>query len=253
MKSADAVLEFSDVSLRAGVGISLLLDRISFAIAPKTRLAIVGPSGAGKTSLLRLMNRLSDPDNGHIWYRQQPLSQYPVVDLRRQIGLVMQDSKLLGQSVEEALCYPARLRGMGATSARRTLQPWLERLKIPQDWLGRQTVELSVGQRQRVAIARTLATEPDIMLLDEPTSAQDMGYAQHLLTYLANAGKTSTVVMVNHQLELMANWATHVLYMQQGKLVSYQPVGQIDWTALKQSIIEAQHDDDWNDDWDEKL
>ncbi len=250
MKNGDAVLEFADVSLRAGVGISLLLDRISFAIAPQTRLAIVGPSGAGKTSLLRLMNRLSEPDNGQIWYRQRPLVQYPVIDLRRQIGLVMQDSKLLGQSVEETLCYPARLRGVGAASARRTLQPWLERLKIPQDWLGRQTVELSVGQRQRVAIARTLATEPDILLLDEPTAAQDVGYAQHLLTYLVDAETVNTVVMVNHQLELMADWATHVLHLQQGKLVSYQPVSQIDWMALKQSIVHAQQDDDWHDDWD---
>lgn len=258
-----AILEFTNVSLRAGVGRGLLLDRISFAIAPHSRLAIVGPSGAGKTSLLRLMNRLSEPTSGQISYRQQPLAQYPVQELRRQIGLVMQDSKLLGQSVEDALCYPARLRGVGAATARRTLQPWLEQLKIPQDWLGRQARELSVGQRQRVAIARTVATQPDMLLLDEPTAAQDMGYAQHLLTYLASAEglrtdacttdvctTDATVVMVNHQLELMADWATHVLHLQQGKLVSYQPASQMDWTRLKQNILDAQADDDWaDDDW----
>ena len=248
--SNDSILEFTNVSLRAGVGIGLLLDNISFAIAPKARLAILGPSGAGKTSLLRLINRLSEPTSGQITYRHKPLSQYSVVELRRQIGLVMQDSKLLGQSVEDTLCYPARLRGVGAASARRTLQPWLERLKIPQDWLGRQAVELSVGQRQRIAIARTLATEPDIILLDEPTAAQDMGYAHHLLAYLSSRDNPSTVVMVNHQLELVAEWATHMLYLNQGKLVSYQPVSQVDWLSLKQSITDAQHDDDWgNDDW----
>ena len=253
MKSSDALLEFSDVSLRAGVGIGLLLDRISFAIAPQTRLAIVGPSGAGKTSLLRLVNRLSDPTSGQINYRQKPLSQYPVLELRRQIGLVMQDSKLLGQSVEDALCYPARLRGVAAASARRQLQPWLERLKIPQDWLERQTTELSVGQRQRVAIARTLATEPNLLLLDEPTAAQDMGYAQYLLTYLANSDKMGAVVMVNHQLELMKDWATHVLHLQQGKLVSYQPIRQVDWGHLKQTIVDAQKEDNWDDDWDDPM
>ncbi|MBT9317643.1 ABC transporter ATP-binding protein [Leptothoe spongobia] len=244
----DSILDFTEVSLRAGVGIGLLLDQVSFAIAPKTRLAIVGPSGAGKTSLLRLMNRLSEPSSGQITYRQRPLSHYPVVELRRQIGLVMQDSKLLEQSVEETLCYPARLRGVGAASARRTLQPWLERLKIPQDWLGRQAVELSVGQRQRVAIARTLATSPDIVLLDEPTAAQDMGYAHHLLSYLASPDNPSTVMMVNHQLELMADWATHVLYLDQGKLVSYQSISQVDWLVLKQGIINAQNNDEWGDD-----
>ncbi len=252
MKQDEAVLEFKDVSLRAGVGIGLLLDQLSFAIAPQTRLAIVGPSGAGKTSLLRLINRLTDPTSGQIYYRQKPLTQYSVIDLRRQIGLVMQDSKLLDQSVEATLCYPARLRGISAASARQTLQPWLERLKIPQDWLRRQSVELSVGQRQRVAIARTLITQPDIILLDEPTAAQDMGYAQHLLTYLANLENESTVVMVNHQLELMADWATHILHLQQGKVISYQPASQLNWHGLKQSIVDAQKDDDWDDDWDEK-
>lgn len=243
-----AILDFTDVSLRAKVGRGLLLDRISFAISPHSRLAIVGPSGAGKTFLLRLMNRLSEPTSGQITYRQQPLTQYPVLELRRKIGLVMQDSKLLGQSVEDALCYPARLQGVGAAAARRTLQPWLERLKISQDWLGRQSRELSVGQRQRVAIARTIATKPDILLLDEPTAAQDIGYAQHLLAYLASSDSLNTVVMVNHQLDFMADWATHVLYLSQGKLVSYQSASQVDWLSLNQSIMVAQHDDDWDDD-----
>ena len=243
----ESVLEFVDVSLRAGVGTGLLLDRISFAIAPQARLAIVGPSGAGKTSLLRLMNRLSDPTSGRITYRQRSLVQYPVVELRRKIGLVMQDSKLLEQSVEDTLCYPARLQGITAAAARRRLQPWLEQLKIPQDWLGRQAAELSVGQRQRVAIARTLATQPDIVLLDEPTAAQDMGYAHHLLTHLAST--SSTVVMVNHQLDLMASWCTHVLHLRQGSLISYEPASQINWTELKQQIIAAQQQDDWDDDW----
>ncbi|MBX2862774.1 MAG: ATP-binding cassette domain-containing protein [Leptolyngbyaceae cyanobacterium MAG.088] len=248
-----SLLEFQDVSLRARVGSGLLLDRISFAIAPHTRLAIVGPSGAGKTSLLRLINRLVEPDSGKIWYRQQPLTQYPIINLRRQIGLVMQDSKLLDQSVEETLCYPTRLRGESVVMARTTLKPWLERLKIPQDWLGRQAIELSAGQRQRVAIARTLITEPDILLLDEPTSAQDMGYAQHLLTYLANLDHPGTVIMVNHQLELIADWATHILHLQQGKLVSYQPINRLDLGELKQAIVDAQKDDDWDDDWDNPL
>lgn len=248
MVSEESVLEFVDVSLRAEVGIGLLLDHISFAIAPQIRLAIVGPSGAGKTSLLRLMNRLAEPTSGQIWYRQQPLAQYPVVNLRRQIGLVLQDSKLLEQSVEETLCYPARLRGIGAAEARQTLPSWLERLKIPQDWLSRQAVELSVGQRQRVAIARTLITQPDIVLLDEPTSAQDMGYAQHLLTYLTKQ-TDSTVVMINHQLDLIADWATHVLSLHRGHLISYEPVKQVNWATLKQTIVTAQTRDDWDDDW----
>ncbi|MEM9803867.1 MAG: ABC transporter ATP-binding protein [Cyanobacteria bacterium P01_D01_bin.56] len=245
----NSILEFVDVSLRANVGIGLLLDQISFAIAPQTRIAVVGPSGAGKTSLLRLMNRLSNPTSGVIRYRQQPLASYSVIQLRQQIGLVMQEPRLLGQSVEEALCYPAHLKGIDAVTTRKNIQPWLEQLKIPKDWLTRQAIELSVGQRQRVAIARTLATEPDIILLDEPTAAQDMGYAQHLLTHLA--ALTRTVIMVNHQLDLVADWATHILHLNQGTLSSYQPVETVDWKALRQKIITAQKDESWDDDWDD--
>ncbi|MEM6254962.1 MAG: ATP-binding cassette domain-containing protein [Cyanobacteria bacterium P01_D01_bin.156] len=244
----DNILEFVDVSLRANVGIGLLLDNISFAIAPKSRVAVIGPSGAGKTSLLRLMNRLSDPTSGVIHYRQQPLSSYPVVELRRRIGLVLQEPRLLGQSVKSALCYPAQLQGIDEDAAYKKIQPWLEPLKIPQDWLLRQSVDLSVGQRQRVAIARTLATQPDILLLDEPTAAQDIGYAQYLLTYLGNPEFSSTVIMVNHQLDLMESWATHMIYLHQGQLVSYQPVTQVDWHELRQRIVAAQKDESWHDD-----
>ncbi|MBT9310622.1 ABC transporter ATP-binding protein [Leptothoe kymatousa] len=245
----DAILEFVDVSLRASVGIGLLLDRISFAIAPQSRVAVVGPSGAGKTTLLRLMNRLSDPTSGVIRYRQRPLSSYSVVALRQKIGLVMQESRLLGQSVEATLCYPAQLQGMDDSAARQHIAPWLERLKIPKDWLPRQAVELSMGQRQRVAIARTLATQPDLILLDEPTSAQDMGYGQHLLNYLANSD--STIVMANHQLDLVADWATHVLHIQHGHLATYKPVHEINWPDLRQQIVAAEKADSWDEDWDE--
>lgn len=246
----DSVLEFVDVSLRANVGIGVLLDRVSFAIAPQSRVAVVGPSGAGKTSLLRLINRLSDPTSGVIRYRQRPLPSYGVVQLRQRIGLVLQEPSLLGQSVEAALCYPAQLRGRDVATARRNLQPWLEQLKIPQDWLSRQATELSVGQRQRVAIARTLSTEPDVVLLDEPTAAQDMGYAEHLLTHLTHIQPTSAIVMVNHQLDLMKTWATHVLELNQGKLSGYQSVDKTDWDALRSRMIAAQTEDDWDDDWD---
>lgn len=247
----ESILEFVDVSLRANVGMGLLLDGVSFKVAPQSCVAVVGPSGAGKTSLLRLINRLSDPTKGIIYYDQRPLSSYPVVKLRQQIGLVMQEPRLLGQGVEEALGYPDRLKGLDATTTRQRLQPWLERLKIPRDWLPRRSVELSVGQRQRVAIARTLATEPNLLLLDEPTAAQDLGYAQHLLNHLANPAQPTTVIMVNHQLELMADWATHVLHLQQGQIISYQTVEKTDWQALKQTIIQTQQDDTWADDWED--
>ncbi len=240
-----AWIELSDVSLGANVGQGMVLQQLSFAISRFSRTAIVGPSGAGKTSLLRLINRLVDPSNGQIRYRQRPLDQYPVTELRRHIALVSQESSLLGQSVETALAYPARLKGLGEAEAKRQIVPWLDRLQIPRDWLGRSSAQLSVGQRQRVAIARTLITEPDVLLLDEPTSAQDLGYAQYLLEYLKNADEQLTVIMVNHQLELVAPWATHTLYLQNGRVADWQPAASTCWEKITADILNSQTTDSW--------
>lgn len=250
--AATTQLKFDRVSLKAPVGLNEILSDLSFAIEAGSFVGIVGPSGAGKTTLLRLINRLIEPSQGQIFWRGQRLSSLPVVPLRRQIGLVLQDSKLLGMSVEAALCYPRVLRGQSPAQAKQQILPWLDRLKIPQDWLSRTEVDLSMGQRQRVAIARALIAEPKLLLLDEPTSAQDIGYGEFLLTQLRQLAEQQclTVVMVNHQLELTASVVTQVLHLQAGKLRANQPAAEVDWSTLRAEIVEAhqQADAEWGDD-----
>ncbi|MBD2096661.1 ATP-binding cassette domain-containing protein [Trichocoleus sp. FACHB-591] len=235
-------MRLQQVNLAASVGAHYLLQNISFEVFQGDRIVLVGPSGAGKTSLLRLLNRLSEPTQGAIYLDNQEIRQIPVIQLRRQIVLVPQESKLLGMTVEAALTYPLTLQELPRTTVAQRLQYWLEQLHIPSEWLDRTELQLSVGQRQLVAIARALMLQPKILLLDEPTSALDAGRAAHVLkvlTDLAESGQT-TLLMVNHQLDLAQEFCTRVLYLQQGQLLKDSHCPAIDWIDLRNTLIQVE-------------
>jgi D-methionine transport system ATP-binding protein len=241
-------LRIDSVSLKTPIAPNYLLENISFQVHKGDRVAIVGPSGAGKTTLLRLLNRLSSPTSGSIYVENTEYRQIPAIALRRQITLVIQESKLLGMSVREALAYPLKLRGVHSSEIGERISGVIEQLHIPQEWLTRTELQLSTGQKQLVAIARAIVLQPKILLLDEPTSALDAGKAHHLiqvLTELTNA--KMTILMVNHQLELAQEFATRVLYLQQGKLLENSPSHQINWGEMRQNLIkaEAQTEQEW--------
>lgn len=245
-----AQLRLEQVSLSGSVGSQYLIKDISCEVLTGERIAIIGASGAGKTSLLRLLNRLSEPTTGLIYLENQKYQQIPVLQLRQQVTLVAQESKLLGMTVQEALAYPLILRGMSRSEIQQRLSYWIEQMHIPQDWLGRTEVQLSVGQRQLVAIARALVIQPKILLLDEPTSALDAGRASHLMQVLTQLveSRQTTVLMVNHQLELAQLFCTRVLYLQHGQLVQNTPNSQaFDWDGLRKALIqaEAQTAEEW--------
>ena len=246
-----AQLRLEQVSLSGSVGSHYLLKNISFEVSAGDRIAIIGPSGAGKTSLLRLLNRLSEPTAGSIYLENQEYRQIPVIQLRQQVTLVLQESKLLGMTVQEALTYPLVLRGLPRAEIQQRLSYWLEQLHIPEDWLGRTEVQLSVGQRQLVAIARALVIQPKILLLDEPTSALDAGRASYLLQVLAQLATSSqtTILMVNHHLELAQMFCTRVLYLQHGQLLQDAPNSlPLDWAKLRETLIQAEDlaAEEWN-------
>ena len=247
--SPAAAVSFEQVTMRATAGIVEILKGISFKIEPGEFVALVGPSGAGKTSLLRLMNRLSEYSAGSIRLNGTEIKQIPVVSLRQQIALVNQESRLLGMSVQETLGYPLRLQGKAPKAIEDAIKQWCDRLNIPSDWLSRNETNLSLGQRQRVAIARTLISQPKVLLLDEPTSSQDIGYSEFLLTRLATWAQQGniTVIMANHQLELTARHVSRLLHLKDGQLIDDKPASAVDWAALRQTLIaaEAEAEAEW--------
>jgi D-methionine transport system ATP-binding protein len=234
-------------------GYSILQD-ISFEVFPGSCNTIVGATGAGKTFLLRSLNRLCEPTSGKIYFQNQDYTQIPVFQLRNSIVLVPQEAKLLGMTVKDALAYPLVLRGLPKAEIQQRVTQWIEQLQISDDWLGRSELQLSQGQKQLVAIARALVIQPQVLLLDEPTAALDIATVKRLMGILSQLTKTQnmTVVMVNHQLELLKEFYSYpkiqngnILHLSQGRLLSNQPASQIDWANLKATIPQNQADDDF--------
>lgn len=213
------------------MGLQYLLRDISFKVFPGDRVALVGASGAGKTSLLRLLNRLDNPSEGTIYLDGQAIHQLPVFRLRQQVMLVPQEPKLLGMTVQAALAYPLVLQEISQSAIQRRLGYWLTQLQIPPDWLERDELRLSLGERQLVAIARALVTHPQVLLLDEPTSALDVGRTEVVLKVLSQ--QSITVVLVTHQLELARQFCNRVLHLDAGELIQDSETQAVDWHQLR--------------------
>jgi D-methionine transport system ATP-binding protein len=238
------LLKLNRVGLTTPTGLRPLLQEISLTVAEGERVAIVGPTGAGKTSLLRLLNRLCEPTAGKIELAGKLLNQIPPIQLRRQIVLVPQEPKLLGMAAQETLTYPLRLQQLPPPEIQQRLQQWQRRLRIPKDWLERQEWQISLGQRQLLSIARALIMQPPILLLDEPTSALDAGSANFLvgiLIELAEQEKT-TMLMVSHQLDIARQFAQRVLYLEQGQLLADSSTAQLDWAQIRENLAHAEAD-----------
>lgn len=213
------------------MGLRFLLRDISFKVFPGDRIALVGASGAGKTSLLRLLNRLDDPSEGTIYLDGQAIDQLPVFRLRQQVMLVPQEPKLLGMTVQAALAYPLVLQGISQSTIQQRLGNWLGQLQIPPDWLERDQLRLSLGERQLVAIARALVTHPLVLLLDEPTSALDVGRSEVVLKSLSQ--QSTTIILVTHQLELARQFCNRVLHLDAGELIQDSETQAVDWHQLR--------------------
>ena len=240
-RSSVPVMELQEASLVASVGSAYLLQDVSFSVDRGDKLAIIGATGSGKTTLLRLLNRLSSPTSGMIYLEEQPLSQIPIIQLRQQIVLVPQEPKLLGMSVRENLAYPLTLQNLPPKEIQQRVETWRNALRIPQEWLERNELQLSLGQRQLIAIARGLIMQPKVLLLDEPTSALDVGIANHLLTILSQLTEDghTTIVMVNHQIELIRDFARRIIYLEAGRVKEDLTAERATWQRLQEKLLQT--------------
>lgn len=249
----DTLLELDQVGLKEPISPAPILTALSFPIYPGEFVALVGPSGAGKTSLLKLLNRLQEPTTGQITFRGQSLSAIAPIELRRQVMLVGQHSRLLGMTAGQALHYPLILQSLPEADRQARVAEWLKKLQLPTEWLDKTELELSGGQQQQIAIARALVNHPAVLLLDEPTSALDLGAATRMLTAVrAHAQEQGmAVIMSNHQLDLAERFCDRLLYLENGRLLQDQTAQNTNWQALRQTLLKADTKarEEWNDDW----
>jgi putative ABC transport system ATP-binding protein len=187
-------------------------------------VALVGPSGAGKTSLIRLLNRLDDPASGSVAYNGAPIESIPVRELRRRVAFVFQTPVMFGGTVAENLVVARDLAGVAPI---KTLDPdeALRLAGLDSALASRDAQSLSGGERQRVSIARALMTGPETLLLDEPTSALDPDVADHILATVRTLAVSMrlTVVMVTHRLEEARFASTYTVFMEAAKVIESGP------------------------------
>jgi putative ABC transport system ATP-binding protein len=176
---------------------------VSFTVNSGEPFLILGPSGSGKTTLLRLFNRLSDPDEGYIEFNGVGITEYNILDLRKRVGFIHQVPVMFPGSVEDNLRYAVTLgspKSSPPDDFEDTCRTLLRHLNLNDNIFFRNAQELSVGEQQRLALARALVKEPEVLLLDEPSSSLDPTAAARFLEVLKDliTDRRLSVIMVTH-------------------------------------------------------
>jgi ABC-type methionine transport system ATPase subunit len=191
-----------------------ILRGVTFAVQAGGVFSVVGPSGAGKSTLLRTINRLVESTAGNIFLDGTPIEEINPLELRRRIGMVFQLPALFGDTVEDSVLYGVRLAGKCADVER-----LLGLAGLAPSLASRNPQSLSVGQQQRVPIARALALEPEVLLMDEPTSALDQVARQRIEDLIRQLNKELglTIVVVSHALDQVERIADRVVLLIDGR------------------------------------
>ncbi len=195
---------------------------VSLSLAPRDFVALMGPSGSGKTTFVGVLSGLDAPDEGQVLWKGQPIhrrSRQERRELRRSgMGIVFQSFGLLPTlSAAENVELPLRVAGVDLTEARDRAASWLERLGLA-DRADNRTFELSAGQQQRVAVARALIAEPEVVLADEPIAEVDTENADLILEALWDViGRGGAVLAATHNSEVL-RYANRVVLFRDGQV-----------------------------------
>jgi len=212
--------------LGRSVGQSVLVSDVTMEVRRGEVLAVVGPSGAGKSSFLRLLNRLDEPTGGSFVIEGRDYKEFPARELRQRVGLVMQTPFLFPGTVETNLQFGPAQRGRSLGPSEIT--SLLERVGLF-GYERRDVSTLSGGEAQRVSVARALANDPVLLLLDEPTSAlheeAKMGVEQLLLEIVRTSHLTC--VVVTHDRAQAARMADRVMVMKSGRMQKIGTVAEV--------------------------
>jgi len=211
-----------------------ILFDINMGIADKRVTALIGPSGCGKSTLLRTLNRMHETVNtsrlqGEILLDQQNILAQDVTALRRRVGMVFQRPNPFPKSIFENVAYGPRINGFKGAIADivekslRNAALWEE----VKDHLHKSAYELSGGQQQRLCIARALAVEPEVLLLDEPCSALDPISTAKIEELLVDLKNLTTLAIVTHNMQQAARVSDFTAFLLTGQMIEFRPTPQL--------------------------
>jgi len=226
-------VEFREVSFRHASR-APILDRFTLTVDAGTCVALVGASGAGKTTVLKLVNRLLEPDAGHVRVEGRDTREWDPIRLRRSVGYVIQDVGLFPHlTVADNIAVVPRLERWDDLRVEARVRELLDLIGLaPGEYAGRWPDELSGGQRQRVGVARALAADPPVLLMDEPFGALDPVTRRQLRDEFRRIQSRlrKTVLLVTHDMAEAMALADRIGVLDQGRLI---------WSGPSDAILGA--------------
>jgi len=198
-----------------------VLEDLSLSIEEGEFITILGPSGCGKTTLLKMINQLIEFDGGDIKVKGKSIKEWDTITLRRNIGYVIQQIGLFPHmTIENNITYVLSLEGIGKNKRRQRAQELIELVGLNTEMLDRYPNELSGGQKQRVGVARALAADPDIILMDEPFGAVDEIARTALQDELLKLQKrlNKTILFVTHDIQEAIKLGSRIVLINEGKI-----------------------------------
>ncbi len=220
-----SAIRFDQVSLKFPGTSRWAVDQVSLTVEPGKLVVILGPSGCGKTTLLKMVNRLYEPTAGQIFLNGREIQQIQATTLRQQIGYVIQQSGLFPHmTVAQNIAVVPKLLGWSRTRTQARIDQLLTLVQLlPEEFRDRYPAQLSGGQQQRVGLARALAGDPQVMLMDEPFGAIDAITRTTLQDEILRLQRQlqKTILFVSHDVEEALRLADRILIMRNGQVVQY--------------------------------
>jgi osmoprotectant transport system ATP-binding protein len=237
--AADIAIEFRKVAYELNGGRELLHD-VNLQVQRGETLVLLGRSGSGKTTTLKLVNRLLSPTSGEVLVNARSTAEWDVIRLRRMVGYVIQDAGLLPHyTVERNIGLVPSIEGWAAQKIRDRVLELLALVGLESEIAARYPRELSGGQRQRVGVARALAADPPFLLMDEPFGALDpITRAELQKEFVAlQARLKKTVVFVTHDLPEALSLASRIVLLEEGRVIAIHT--PMEFLASKEPLASA--------------
>ena len=223
------MIEFQNVS-KIYKGGKVAVEDVNLSFEKGEFICFIGTSGSGKTTTMRMINRMTDPTQGKILIDGKSIQEIDPVELRRQIGYVIQSIGLMPHmTIRENITLVQKLLKVSQEERNKTAEKMIDLVELPREMLDRYPHELSGGMRQRVMIAMALAGNPKLIIADEPTTALDVTIQAQILELLKDIQKRSgcAIMLITHDLGVIAEMADEVVVMYAGRVIEKGTVREV--------------------------